>query len=129
MTRRQLEAVLRRRVTIPKHPAGKIAVAQVAPGMLVRHYSPRTPVTLHRALPQPAAANEAWVYFGKPRGVAGQNVFWLDQRGELAGAARRLFSTLRRLDRTGFARIHIELAPGGGLGDAINDRLRRAAAK
>jgi L-threonylcarbamoyladenylate synthase len=56
-------------------------------------------------------------------------VFWLDPRGELPGVARRLFATLRKVDAMQFTRIHVELAPGDGLADAINDRLRRAAAR
>ena len=49
----------------------------------------------------------------RPSGSRGKNVFWLDPRGELRGAARTLFALLRRLDRQGFARIHVELAPKG----------------
>jgi L-threonylcarbamoyladenylate synthase len=45
------------------------------------------------------------------------------------GAARQLFGALRALDTAGYHRIHAELAPGPGLAEAINDRLRRAAAK
>ena len=61
-----------------------------------------------------------------PRRSRGANVFWLDPRGDLRAAGRRLFATLRRVDETGFRRIHVELAPGPGLAEAINDRLRRA---
>ena len=106
--------------------------AQVAPGLLARHYSPRTPVTLHAKLsPAQAAessAREAWVFLAKPKHLTGKNIFWLDARGELAGVARRLFATLRRLDAQRFTRLHVELARGEGLADAINDRLRRAGA-
>ena len=57
------------------------------------------------------------------------NIFWLDARGDLRGVARRLFATLRKLDAMNFKRVHLELAPSEGLGQAINDRLRRAAAR
>ena len=107
--------------------------AQLAPGLLARHYSPRTPVTLHARLSRASAAsrpaNEAWVYLAKPRGLAGKNIFWLDTHGHLEGVAHNLFATLRRLDGLGFDRIHVELARGQGLADAINDRLRRAASR
>lgn len=107
--------------------------AQIAPGLLARHYSPRTPVTLHSKLSGARAArspaNEAWVFLARPAKLTGKNIFWLDSRGELHGVARRLFATLRRLDSLGFTRIHVELARGTGLADAINDRLRRAASK
>jgi L-threonylcarbamoyladenylate synthase len=53
----------------------------------------------------------------------------LDPHGDLRGAARRLFSVLRQIDEVGFRRIHASLVPGTGLADAINDRLRRAAAR
>jgi L-threonylcarbamoyladenylate synthase len=75
------------------------------------------------------AAGEAWVTIAKPAGRGGRNVFWLDARGDLRGAARQLFATLRKLDDGRFKKIHVELARGGGLAEAINDRLRRAAAR
>lgn len=106
---------------------------QLAPGLLARHYSPRTPVVLHeRIRPSAAAAaqaGEAWVLQQRPRGRVPANVYWLDPHGRLPGVARRLFGLLRRLDAMKLARIHVELARGGGLADAINDRLRRAAAR
>jgi L-threonylcarbamoyladenylate synthase len=56
------------------------------------------------------------------------NVFWLDELGRLPRAARNLFALLRDLDSRRFRKIHVERARGGGLADAINDRLGRAAA-
>jgi L-threonylcarbamoyladenylate synthase len=115
------------RPTIAKAKGG----AQLAPGLLARHYSPRTAVTLHARISPVVAANstdhEAWIFLAKPRGLTGKNIFWLDDRGNLHGAARRLFATLRRVDALGFDRIHVELARGEGLAPAINDRLKRAA--
>lgn len=106
---------------------------QIAPGLLARHYSPTTPVVLHRniapSLPRESVVVEAWVFLRRPRILRASNVFWLDARGSLSGVARRLFATLRRLDTMGFKRIHVELAPDRGIGPAINDRLRRAAAR
>lgn len=111
----------------------KAGSAQLAPGLLARHYSPRTVVKLHtRISPAVAAkspASDAWIFVARPRGLTGRNIFWLDERGHLRGVARRLFATLRRVDALGFARMHVELARGEGLADAINDRLRRAAAE
>ena len=132
VTRAELERVLGVRVKSAPTPGQAKAGAQLAPGLLARHYSPRTPVTLHARLTPSAAArgakSEAWIFLAKPAGVAGKNIFWLDARGQLRGAARRLFATLRQVDGLKFARIHAELASGGGLAEAINDRLRRAAA-
>ncbi|HEX2854204.1 MAG TPA: L-threonylcarbamoyladenylate synthase [Opitutaceae bacterium] len=133
ITLAQLERALGTKVARPpvaaRAPAKK---AQVAPGLLARHYSPRTPVVLHEAMRASAkpAVNEAWLFVAKPgRREHGKNVFWLDDRGDLRGAARRLFAMLRQLDGASFNRINAELARGDGLADAINDRLRRAAAK
>jgi len=136
ITLAQLERVLGRHVGRPAHTRSpRATAAQLAPGMLARHYSPRTPVELHSRIRSTDEPREAYVFQRKPtahlrasRGVA-KNVFWLDEDGDLRGVAHRLFATLRRLDAMKFNRIHVELAPGGGLGDAINDRLRRAAAR
>ncbi len=132
VTRVELERTLGRRVS-PARTPGSEKVAQLAPGRLARHYSPRTPVTLHarmsRARAARSPASEAWIFVGRPRGLTGPNIFWLDERGGLTGAARRLFRTLRKVDAHGFSRIHAELARGGGLAPAINDRLKRAASR
>lgn len=133
ITRTQIERALGVAVTM-KRAAGKAAAAQLAPGMLTRHYSPRTPLILHMrpgdAEVAAGKADEAWVFLAKPRQAHRKNVFWLDARGNLRGVARRLFALLRQLDDAGFARIHCE-CPGTdeGLAQAINDRLRRAAAR
>ncbi|MBL9185985.1 MAG: threonylcarbamoyl-AMP synthase [Opitutaceae bacterium] len=133
ITAEQIARVLGRRVTAPRRKTSAQG-AQVAPGLLARHYSPRTPLQLHdkitAARRDRAPANEAFLLQRRPRGAKGQaHVFWLDATGALPGVARRLFAMLRRLDAEGFARIHAELAPNRGLGRAINDRLRRAAAR
>ena len=131
VTRAELERTLGRRVQLVHSSAN--TAAQLAPGLLARHYSPQTPVTLHarmsRARAARSPASEAWIFVGRPRGLTGANIFWLDERGGLTGAARRLFRTLRKVDAHGFDRIHAELARGGGLAPAINDRLKRAASR
>ena len=109
-------------------PSGAI----LAPGMMARHYSPRTPVVLHRRIGMGApmgAPEEAWVFLKAPPAARrGPNVFWWDQEGDLSGVARNLFALLRRLDRGRWKAIHAELARGGDWSPAINDRLQRAAA-
>lgn len=125
-----IEDVLGRQVSVADRklpPKG--SGAMVAPGMLTRHYSPRTPVILHERLTTADAPGEAYIFLRRPAGRLPRNVFWLDPQGRLTGVARRLFATLRQVDAQGFRRIHVELAPGDGLADAINDRLRRAAAQ
>lgn len=104
-------------------------IGEIAPGLLARHYSPRTRVVLHEEIPRERDTREAYVYLRRPAGANPPNVFWLDARGSLNGVARRLFSTLRELDTRGFRKIHVELAPNQGIGVAINDRLKRAAAR
>lgn len=102
---------------------------QIAPGLLARHYSPRTPVRLHREMPTVDNTNEGFIYMRKPSNdLCGPNVFWFDARGKLRGIAKHLFAVLRTVDRAGFSQMHVEQIRGGELADAINDRLRRAAA-
>jgi L-threonylcarbamoyladenylate synthase len=110
-----------------------------APGMLKRHYSPKTPLTLFddaavSPVAQPNAANEAVVFFARPRGelppwAAGKEIFSFSESGKSEEAARNVFSLLRALDEKKFARIYVQRAPNGGIGEAINDRLGRAAAR
>lgn len=117
----------------PGKPEGELA-----PGMLDRHYSPRTRVTLREHLFSAAelGANRgdvAKVCFQRPRtdtpSPSGETVFWLSEAGDVGEAAQRLFSLMRELDARGFNHIEFEPAPPEGLGLAINDRLRRAAAR
>ena len=133
ITRAALEKVLGRRVSDGARHATPATQAQLAPGMLSRHYSPRTPVELHATIDRGRAGfadlRQAWLFFARPAGLAGKNIFALTPTGRATVAARRLFGALRALDARKFDRIHVELAPGGGLADAINDRLRRAASK
>lgn len=98
------------------------ADAKRSPGRLARHYSPEAPVRLNAEGPGPG---EAFLSFGP--GPSGPNVWPLSERGDLVEAAARLFSTLRAADRTNPAAIAVAPIPDTGLGEAINDRLRRAA--
>lgn len=94
--------------------------AKRSPGRLARHYAPNAPVRLDAAAPRPG---EAWLAFG-PQGGGPWN---LSPTGDLAEAAANLFAYLRAADRTGPAAIAVAPIPETGLGEAINDRLRRAA--
>lgn len=129
-----LEKVLGRKVTAYRGEV-KPSTAAVAPGMLERHYSPRTPLTLVKtitpALVQRTAANEAFLFLEKPSQVSGKNIFWLSEKpNDLEQAAHNLFERLRSLDGQGWKHLNAELAPGDrALALAINDRLSRAAAK
>ena len=133
ISREALAKALGRAIARRSHRAAPSTKAQIAPGLLLRHYSPRTPLVLHQQLQlsiaQHSALEEAWLFIARPVGRIRKNIFWLDARGDLRGAARRLFAHLRTLDEAGFRRIHTEYASGEGLAEAINDRLRRAAAR
>jgi L-threonylcarbamoyladenylate synthase len=102
--------------------------APLAPGQLASHYAPRTALRLDA---QSVAGGEALLAFGPalPAGAerAGR-VLNLSPRGDLIEAAANLFSHLRALDAAGARTIAVMPVPHEGLGEAINDRLMRAAA-
>jgi L-threonylcarbamoyladenylate synthase len=108
---------------------GAVRVAQSSspfrsPGMLASHYAPIAAVRLDATSVE---ADEALLAFGPAlRGAAA--VFNLSETGDLIEAAARLFAGLRALDAEGLERIAVMPIPEYGLGRAINDRLRRAAA-
>ena len=131
ITRRQVARVLGVPVARSRKAPGR--GSQVAPGQMARHYSPRTPVILHarltRGIAAAGSARDAWVFVRRPRGARDKrgNIFWLDARGDLGRAARRLFALLRELDEGGFRRIHVERPRGAGMAEALSDRLQRAS--
>ncbi len=92
-----------------------------APGQLPSHYAPRAPLRLNAQAP---AADEVWIGFGPD--CAGAELT-LSATGDLNEAAARLFAVLHEADAMGRA-IAVAPVPERGLGVAINDRLRRAAA-
>jgi L-threonylcarbamoyladenylate synthase len=96
-----------------------------SPGMLASHYAPNLPLRLDATDARPG---EALLAFGPdpPSGFA--EILWLSRSGDLAEAAANLFAMLRRLDQPTFTGIAVTPIPEHGLGHAINDRLRRAAA-
>jgi L-threonylcarbamoyladenylate synthase len=95
-----------------------------APGQLESHYAPRAPVRLNAREP---SADEALLTFG-PDLRKGPRVLNLSEAGDLDEAAANLFAMLHALDRMGAVAIAVSPIPEVGLGAAINDRLRRAAA-
>jgi L-threonylcarbamoyladenylate synthase len=102
-----------------------IGAAPLAPGLLGSHYAPRARLRLEA---REAAAGEAALDFaGRLAGATGARLD-LSPTGDLKEAAARLFSHLRALDASGAATIAVAPIPTHGLGAAINDRLRRAAA-
>ncbi len=99
-----------------------------APGMLASHYAPEAIVRLEATS---VAPGDALLAFGAVP-AAGQEqartVLNLSEKGDLAEAAANLFAHLRTLDASGARTIAVMPIPERGLGEAINDRLRRAAA-
>jgi L-threonylcarbamoyladenylate synthase len=102
----------------PDHASGV-----VAPGMLRRHYAPRARLRLGATRVE---SGEAFLAFGPPPAGVSPSLN-LSIRGDLAEAASNLFAMLRMLDST-HAAIAVAPIPETGLGEAINDRLRRGAA-
>ncbi|MDB4474572.1 L-threonylcarbamoyladenylate synthase [Opitutaceae bacterium] len=105
--------------------------AAVAPGLLDRHYSPRTKVRLHHKFPKLKSPDEAWVFFSSPSEPIHdrKNSYVLSPDGKSESAAKRLYSLLRSADAKNFGCINIEQAPPADpWAEAINDRLQRAAA-
>jgi L-threonylcarbamoyladenylate synthase len=93
-----------------------------SPGRLLSHYAPTRPVRLNAQTPR---AGEAYLAFGRTKNAAALN---LSAKADLSEAAANLFAMLRALDRPEFTAIAVAPIPRHGLGRAINDRLKRAAA-
>ncbi|TNC72382.1 L-threonylcarbamoyladenylate synthase [Rubellimicrobium roseum] len=110
-----LEEALGQRIAWDTDPA-RVA----APGQMASHYAPQGAVRLNALAPEPG---EVMLGFGA---VAGE--LTLSASGDLQEAAANLFGCLHRLDAMGADRIAVAPIPETGLGQAINDRLRRAAA-
>jgi L-threonylcarbamoyladenylate synthase len=125
--REDIERVLERALGDP--PPGEIdPEAPLAPGMLASHYAPRARVRLRAEHVDPG---EALLAFGPnlPKGAEhAARVLNLSPAGDLVEAAANLFSDLRALDAAEVSSIAVMPIPLEGLGEAINDRLMRAAA-
>ena len=92
-----------------------------APGQLLSHYAPQADMRLNADAPRDG---EAYLGFGRHD----HGPWTLSAAGDLVEAAARLFRLLHEIDATGVARIAVAPIPHHGLGEAINDRLSRAAA-
>jgi L-threonylcarbamoyladenylate synthase len=127
LPREEIERVLGRSLQrLPEDAAGEDA-QPLAPGMLASHYAPRTPVRLDARDVEP---DEVLLAFGPvdANGAhAAKAVLNLSATGDLGEAAANLFGYLRALDAKGGRTIAVMPVPQHGLGEAINDRLRRAA--
>ncbi len=121
LARARIEEALGRRLAQGKsEPASPLS-----PGQLESHYAPRAPLRLGAVS---AAPGEALIAFGPNVPAHAGPVENLSASGDLDEAAANLFAALHRLDALKPAAIAVMPIPDEGLGEAINDRLRRAAA-
>lgn len=107
---------------VPIETGVEDVAAPRSPGRLISHYAPSLPVRLNAAA---AESGEALLAFGP---AAPKDALNLSPTGDLQEAAANLFALLRRLDDPKHRAIAVMPVPEKGLGVAINDRLRRAAA-
>jgi len=127
LPRAEIERVLGRALVQPPADTEADSGQPLAPGMLASHYAPRAKVRLNAVKLE---AGEALLAFGLGAisGIdAASAVMNLSERGDLDEAAANLFGHLRALDGKGVGTIAVMSIPDEGLGEAINDRLRRAA--
>jgi L-threonylcarbamoyladenylate synthase len=125
--REAIARVLGQALSQPPADIDSESAQPLAPGMLASHYAPRTKVRLNADCIEPG---EALLGFGPalPHGAdRAMAVMNLSDRGDLNEAATRLFGYLRALDAKAAHTIAVMPIPDEGLGEAINDRLRRAA--
>ncbi|TFV69702.1 threonylcarbamoyl-AMP synthase [Bradyrhizobium frederickii] len=127
LSRERIEAVLGATLARPPLEAESDDSQPLAPGMLASHYAPRASVRLNA---REVAPGEALLAFGStrlPGADTASAVMNLSPSGDLDEAAANLFGYLRSLDATGPRAIAVMAIPEQELGEAINDRLRRAA--
>ena len=127
LQRGEIERVLGRALLQVPEDAESDSGQPLAPGMLASHYAPRTKVRLNATS---IVSGEALLAFGPgtlPGSDAAVVAMNLSSRSNLAEAAANLFGYLRSLDTANARAIAVMPIPDEGLGEAINDRLRRAA--
>jgi L-threonylcarbamoyladenylate synthase len=117
ITRETMEDILGRRVMTPT----RFDTELHSPGLLESHYAPRAQMRLDAAMPE---TNEAFLGFGPYM----YGPYSLSPQGDLSEAAANLFKMLHEIDHAAPEVIAVAPIPETGLGEAINDRLRRAAA-
>ena len=122
VTREQIEEVLG---PIDDASIPESGAAPRSPGQIARHYAPTIPIRIDVTDPRP---DEAFAAFGTPGAHNAAAMLNLSPSGDVIEAAARLFATLRELDQPKFTGIAVAPVPDTGIGRAINDRLRRAAA-
>lgn len=111
---------------------------QAAPGLLSKHYSPKATIRIlpHGSIAEweaPAQTDQrtAIIFNQRPAlaSASAADIFWLAETNDLEAVARNFFHLIQKCDQAGYEYLIVESAPENGIGIAINDRLRRAAAK
>lgn len=123
VTAEMLESVIDRPVRLAQREERSASIL-ASPGLLAQHYAPRTPLRLRQGDWDAGAGLLAFDGHDLPKNAVAEI---LSPSGDVAQAAHNLFAALRRLDAANHPRLMAELVPNQGLGQAINDRLRRAA--
>ena len=114
--RAEIEKVLGHSIAVESHSA-----RPHAPGQLLSHYAPQAELRLNADGPRDG---EAYLGFGP---LHAQGPYTLSAKGDLVEAAANLFRLLHEIDATGVSRIAVAPISHHGIGEAINDRLMRAA--
>ena len=113
-----IQKVLKEKVRIINNPK-KIS----SPGQSKLHYSPGIPIKLNI---KKINKNDACLFL-KRKKHSKSNYFFLSKKGDLKEAAKNLYSTLRKIKKSGYKSIAVGKIPNKGLGKTINDRLLRAS--
>ena len=114
----KIENVLKKKINLNINPKKKIS-----PGQLKLHYSPGIPLRMNATKPR---KNEAFILV-KKRKVNLRNYFYLSKKENLIEAAQNLYSCLRKIKNNGYKSIAVEKIKNIGIGQSINDRLKRAS--
>ncbi|HUZ33338.1 MAG TPA: L-threonylcarbamoyladenylate synthase [Xanthobacteraceae bacterium] len=128
LPRDAIERVLKNTLHAAPPAAADNEAVPLSPGMLATHYAPRTRLRLNAEHAEPGEALLAFGPVSPADAARAKIVLNLSPLGNPVEAAANLFAHLRALDSAGASTIAVMPVPGGGLGEAVNDRLARAAA-
>ena len=127
ITREEIEAVLQKHINT--YSLRELnSTRKKSPGLYKKHYSPQTPLSLVANILQSRLPTRAYIYRQKPARALASNEYFLSESGTLSEMAHNVFRILQEVDQKNYEEILIESAPNMGIGQAINERLERAAA-
>ena len=114
----KIEKILGTKIKINTNPKKKIA-----PGQSHLHYSPGIPLRMNVKKPK---KYEAYILLKKKK-LKNDNYFYISKKDNLKEAAKNLYSFLRKIKKKGYKSIAVEKVRNIGIGQSINDRLKRAS--